>query len=498
MGGSSLCPEVFSTIFPKGERGLELVVLDTTDPATIQAAERSRDLRKTLFIASSKSGTTVETLSLHAHFRKRLEEMGVAHPSSQFIAITDPESPLAALAASEGFRRTFLNPADIGGRYSALSFFGLVPAALLGISLPKLLDRASRMAAACGPALYPAKNPGVRLGAILGEAALAGRDKATFILSPEIAPFGYWVEQLIAESTGKDGRGILPVEGEPLGPAGSYGSDRIFIYLRLRAASNGSSDAAAATVREMGHPLIRLDLEDRHDLGGEFLRWEIATAAAGAVLGVDPFDEPNVKESKDNTERILGTLDESGELSESEPVVRDGTLSLHASPDYADSLRKECERRGWSSTAAALIAAHLGSARKGDYTAIMAYLPRSTVTEAPLQSIRVVARDALRCATTLGYGPRFLHSTGQYHKGGPANGIFIQITGDDAEDMPVPGKPWTFGALKRSQAAGDFEALSKRGRRALRVHLSGGPATALQTLERAVRDAVDLLPQEGD
>jgi glucose-6-phosphate isomerase len=494
MGGSSLCPEVFARIFGRAESALDLVVLDTTDPAAIRAAERRHDLRSALFLASSKSGTTVETLSLHAHFSDRLRAAGVARPGRHFVAITDPGSPLAELAAAEGFQRTFLNPPDIGGRYSALSFFGLVPAALLGMGLPKLLDRASRMASACGPAQYPARNAGVRLGAILGEAALAGRDKATFILSPRIASFGWWVEQLLAESTGKDGRGILPVEGEPPGPSGVYGGDRIFIYLRLRGAANAATDAAAAAVREAGQPVVRLDLEDFYDLGGEFLRWEVATAAAGAVLEVDPFDEPNVKESKDNTERLLGVLAAEGRLPEGEPFLRDGPIALHAPASRAEALRREAEGRGWTPNAAGILAAHLAAARPGDYLALMAYVARDEAHEGPLQGIRQAVRDRLRIAATLGYGPRFLHSTGQYHKGGPDKGVFLQVTAEDAEDAAVPGKPYTFAALKKAQALGDLEALVRRERRALRVHLSGETASALQALERAIRDAAGRLP----
>ncbi|HXI04599.1 MAG TPA: hypothetical protein VNI57_15600, partial [Candidatus Saccharimonadales bacterium] len=376
MGGSSLCPEVFATIFGGRDRRMNLIVLDTTDPGAILTAEESIRLDRSLFIVSSKSGSTIETLSLHAHFMERLRSAGVPDPGRHFVAITDPGSQLQEIATAEGFRRCFLNPADIGGRYSALSFFGLVPAALLGMDIPRLLDRASKMSAACGPGSLPEENPGVRLGAILGEAALQGRDKLTFLLSPEIEPFGFWVEQLIAESTGKEGHGILPVEGEPAGKPPVWGQDRLVVYLRLAGSGRSPADAAAAAFREAAHPLVRLDLEDRYDLGGEFLRWEIATAAAGAVLGLNPFDEPNVKESKDNTARILRTVEEGGALPELQPVETDGPLEIYADPSLAGALQAERERRDWPRNTAGLLAALTADSPPGDYVAMMAWLER--------------------------------------------------------------------------------------------------------------------------
>jgi hypothetical protein len=493
MGGSSLCPEVFATIFGAAESCLNLLVLDTTDPGAILSTEAGIDPSRTLFLVSSKSGTTVETLSLYRYFRDRIRALGSGDAGRQFVAITDPGSSLEDLARTDGFRRTFLNPPDIGGRYSALSFFGLLPAALLGMDLPRLLDRASRMVSSCGPGIRPQANPGLLLGAILGEAARAGRDKLTFLLSPEVASFGYWVEQLVAESTGKEGRGLLPVEGEAPGPPSAYGQDRIVVYLRLRDADNRATDSAAAAFREAAHPLLRLDLDDTYDLGGEFLRWEVATATAGAILEVDPFDEPNVKESKDNTRRILAGLGEDGRLPAPDPLHTEKPLALYASEEGARTIRKELEQRRWTARTPALLAAFLSGAAASDYVALMAYTGRNEERETILQSIRIAIRDGLHLATTLGFGPRFLHSTGQYHKGGPDRGIFLQVTADDPEDLPVPETSHTFGTLKAAQAMGDLQALAGRGRRALRIHLSGDTASALQALHHAVCEAMALI-----
>jgi hypothetical protein len=497
MGGSSLCPEVFSDIFGTAAGHLSLIVLDTTDPASIRAAEAAADPSSSLFIVSSKSGTTVETLSLYRYFRARVEVKGVERPGSHFVAITDPGSPLERLAVEEGFRRCFRNSSDIGGRYSALTFFGLVPAALMGVDLSRLLDRASRMSAMCGPGSLPSGNAGVRLGAILGEAALAGMDKLTFLTSPEIASFGYWVEQLVAESTGKEGRGLLPVEGEAPGKSDSYRRDRIVVHLRLSGGENREADAAATSLREMGHPLVRLDLEDAWDIGGEFLRWEVATATAAAVLEVDPFDEPNVKESKDNTGRILDAALAGEGLPAPVPVLEAAPLAFHMGGGLADRLRTITRERGWEPGAAGLLAAFLHRPDPSDYVSIQAYIERSPAHAALLAAIRTSLRDRLALATTLGYGPRFLHSTGQYHKGGPDRGIFLQITADDREDLPIPGSPFTFGVLKSAQAQGDLEALAGRGRRALRVHIHGHPADGLKALARCVENAFALGPGDG-
>ncbi len=410
MGGSSLAPEVFSTTFG----GKPLTALDTTHPEAIAAVEKDGDLSSTLFIVASKSGGTVETLSHFAYFYAKVKD------ASQFVAITDPGTPLEALARSKGFRRVFLNPADIGGRYSALSYFGLVPAALIGVDLDALLDSAEEMACACAEWVPVGDNPGLWLGALMGEAAKAGRDKLTLLLPGEVAAFGAWLEQLIAESTGKEDTGIVPVEGEPQGPPDVYSNDRLFVSLGVETALE---------------PSVVIPVEGADKLGAEFFRWEFATAVAGHVLGIHPFDQPNVQEAKDATRRLL----------------------------EADGLPEE----GYDD-----IGALLEKVQPGDYLAIQAYLPRTADNVSRLQAARMKLRDRLRVATTLGFGPRFLHSTGQLHKGGPPTGVFVQVVDEPSLDLPIPGKPYTFRTLLDAQSAGDLQALRARGRRVARVRLS--------------------------
>jgi hypothetical protein len=467
MGGSSLAPEVLRATFGVRPGFLDLSVLDTTDPATLLAVDRSLDLDQTLFLVASKSGTTIETLSHFAYFWQRSGGRG-----TQFVAITDADTPLEALARERGFRRVFINPPDIGGRYSALSYFGLVPAALLGVDLGALLDRAARLAEAC---VTPQDNPGAQLAAALAGAALAGRDKLTLILPPELVAFGDWVEQLIAESTGKQGRGIVPVIDEPLGPSAVYGPDRLFVRLALEAAPEPPQLAALVAA---GHPAVTLPLRDPFDLGGEFFRWEFATALVGVLLGIDPFDEPNVQEAKDATARVLAEYERLGRLPEPELAARANGVALAGA-------------RGRSVEEA--LRAFLAQARPGDYLALQAYLPYQPAVRAALQELRVRLRDHLRVATTLGFGPRFLHSTGQLHKGGPNSGLFVQLVGDDAEDAPIPGRPYTFGVLKRAQALGDLRALEARGRRVCRVALQGDLAASLRHLA-ALLDQVAARP----
>jgi glucose-6-phosphate isomerase len=429
MGGSSLAPQVFWRTFGQRDEFPELVVLDSTDPRMISSISVGGDLRNTLFVISSKSGTTLETLSFYRHFWKETGEHG-----SQFIAITDPDTPLAALANEKGFRRTFLNPPDIGGRYSALSYFGLVPAALIGVDIEGLLHDAHRMEEACAPHVAPHDNPAARLGATLGEAALAGRDKLTFVLSPTLASFGLWVGQLLAESTGKEGKGIIPVVGERLGRPEVYGKDRLFVVMTLAGEEDTQTDSRLEALESAGHPIVRLTLRNRLDLGGEFFRWELATAIAGAILDVNPFDQPNVAESKRNTERVL---------KERVPL---------APPAGREAVRS-----------------FLSSIQPGDYLALLAYVPSSPRADRRLAAIRVAVRDGLKVATTVGYGPRYLHSTGQLHKGGPPTGHFLQIYDAAAEDVSIPGQPFTFGSLKAAQAEGDRLALERRGRPVIRV-----------------------------
>ncbi|HKT60952.1 MAG TPA: bifunctional transaldolase/phosoglucose isomerase [Gemmatimonadales bacterium] len=431
MGGSSLAPEVLWRSFgaaPRAPGYPELHVLDSTDPRAVRQAGEG-DLTRTLFIISSKSGTTQESDSFFRYFWERTGGRG-----AQFVAITDPDTPLERLAAERRFRRSFLNPSDIGGRYSALSYFGLVPAALIGIDVATLLHRAHRMAEACAACVSALDNPAAWLGAILGEGALAGRNKATFVLSPGIASFGLWAEQLIAESTGKEGKGILPVADEPLGPPEVYGDDRVFVGMSLAGEADAETDARLAALEHAGHPVVHLRLEDRYDLGQEFFRWEFATAVAGAVLRINPFDQPNVAESKANTKAVLARRDQ---------------------PSPAAT--------------AAELKRFLGGIRPGDYLAIMAYLPPTPDNDRRLAAIRLRLRDRLKVATTLGYGPRYLHSTGQLHKGGPPVGHFLQIAQPAPDDLSIPGEPFGFGELEAAQAEGDLQALRSRGRPAIRI-----------------------------
>ncbi len=477
MGGSSLAPDVLRHTFGSAQGYPELHVLDTTDSTTIKSVEDGIDLSKTLFIVASKSGTTIETVSQFRYFWEKVNSLGVSDPGKHFIAITDPGTKLAEEGRSKGFRAVFENREDIGGRYSAMSYFGLVPGAIIGAPIDKLLDRAQDMAKACGPDVAPQENPGIWLGTIMGEMALAGRDKLTLVISPGIGTFGYWVEQLIAESTGKEGKGILPVEGETLGEPSSYGDDRLFVHLDMGSPEDKEMGQKLERLAQSGHPVVTLRLAGPTDMGGEFLRWEIATAIAGAILGINPFDEPNVQESKDNTNRLLREYENTGKLPEPEPDITEGSISLYGYQGH---------------TLAGALEAFLSSAKAGDYLALMAYVPYDPEVEKPLQEARIQLRDALRIATTFGYGPRFLHSTGQLHKGGADNGIFLQVTYDEPQDIPIPGVPYSFNVLKRAQALGDFEALKGRGRRVLRVHLQGELYQALTQLQSVVQDAIKV------
>ena len=440
MGGSSLAPEVFRTTFGTGQGGLDLHVLDTTDPAAIIALQESVDLKKTAFIVASKSGTTTETLS---HYQFFLVE--TKSNTNQFIAITDPGTPLAAMA-ERTFRQVFLNPPDIGGRYSALSYFGLVPAALGGIDVGAVLDRTQMMVHACAPSVPASENPGAWLGAVLGEAALAGRDKVT-IIAPARAPrFGLWAEQLLAESTGKEGKGLIPVADEPLGSPEVYGDDRLFVRLALEGEADPSEPALAA-LAAAGHPVVTLTMRDPLDLGAAFFQWEYATAVAGAILGINAFDQPNVQEAKDITRQVL---------SQRRPATVGEGISWAGQA---------------GSTLDAAIQALLAQVKPHDYVALMAYVAPAAEADRALTAIRVAIRDQHRVATTVGYGPRFLHSTGQLHKGGPNTGVFLQIVGDDPNDLPIPGATYSFGQLKQAQALGDYMALRNHGRRVLRVQV---------------------------
>jgi transaldolase/glucose-6-phosphate isomerase len=476
MGGSSLAPMVLQHALGTVAGGLPVIVLDTTDPATIAALERRIPLERTLFIVASKSGTTGEPLAFGDYFYERVRAARKERAGRSFIAITDPGTPLVEQARERGYRAVFLNFADVGGRYSALTYFGIVPAVLMGWDVAELLTRARRLQKACAAAGAVASCPAARLGATLGALAKKGRDKVTFACSPTLAILGTWLEQLIAESTGKEGMGLLPVAGEPLGPPEAYGEDRVFVSIAIAGEAEATTRDRLAVLSRAGHPVIEIELGDRLDLGAEFLRWEIATAAAGAVLAINPFDQPNVQESKDNTTRLLKTAREGGRLPEGEPAVAAGPLTLFAQAPAA--------------SAEAALAEILGQIKPNDYVAILAYLTEDDATVRRLESLRLNIRDRLHVATTLGFGPRYLHSTGQYHKGGPANGVFLEITADDARDVAIPQRPYGFSVFCRAQALGDLQALWRHRRRALRIHLSGDRQQALAALERALGAAV--------
>src|SRR5213595_190706 len=467
MGGSSLAPEVLKETFGRIDGFPEVLVLDSTDPAQIKALERKVDLAKALFIVSSKSGTTLEPNIFKRYFFERASQVvGAERAGSRFIAITDPGSHLHKVADVDRFRRIFFGDPSIGGRYSALSDFGMVPAAVMGLDVSRLLERAEEMAEACAASVPVEKNPGVVLGVTLGVLATHGRDKVTLIVSPALYDLGAWLEQLLAESTGKEGKGLIPVDREPLGPPEVYGADRLFVYLRLASAPDARQDLAVIALERAGQPLVRITVHGPYDLGAELFRWEFATAVAGSVLRVNAFDQPDVEASKVATRRLTEEYERTGTLPPESPTcVSEANLT-------------------------ATLRAHLRTLAPGDYFAILAYLEMNAAHEATLQGIRRAVRDRYRVATCLGFGPRFLHSTGQAYKGGPNTGVFLQITCEDAADLAVPGQAYTFGVVKAAQARGDLAVLAERGRRALRVHLDTDAPRGLQMLRVAVDQAI--------
>lgn len=472
-GGSSSTGVVFNETFGSKMGFPDMLVLDSTDPAAVKHVADGVNLSRSLFVISSKSGTTNETLAAYAFFRGQVEAASSPRPGMQFVAITDPGRPLDKLATETGFRRTFLNPASIGGRFSALSFFGLVPAAMIGVDIKILLERANGMVETCGNEVGVRGNPAVQLGAVLAGLARAGRDKATLVFSEKIRSLGPWIEQLLAESLGKDGTGIVPVVDEPLGAPTVYGDDRVFVALVLE--GDDSHDAGLAKLADAGHPVLRLVLRDPMDVGAEFFRWELAAATAGAVLGVNPFDEPDVARAKENTATLLTEWKRSRRLPEwPSDVEEDGIVLMTKSNKKPSSVS-----RG--------LAAHLAMAAPGDYLAIQAYLAPTAEAWRVLQEIRVTLRDRLRIATTVAWGPRYLHSTGQMHKGGPASGLFIQVTGDDREDVAIPGAGYGFSTLKAAQALGDLQSLRDGARRVIRLHLTGKQSQGLQQLLQMVQ-----------
>jgi transaldolase/glucose-6-phosphate isomerase len=458
MGGSSLAPEVIRSIVGRTKGYPALHVVDSTDPGQILSVERAIDFRRAIFLVASKSGTTLEVNILKQHFFHRaVEELGESEAGRRFVLTTDPGSKLEQVARQEGFRAIFEGIPSVGGRYSALSNFGLVPAALLGVDPVLLLDRAHEMALRCaspGP-----ENSALELGAVLGELALAGRDKPTLLAPPGVASFGAWLEQLVAESLGKQGKGIIPIEGEVPGLEEAYGRDRVFIHLRYGAAPAADTDAAEERLQRAGQPVVRLDWRDHYTLGAEFFRWEFATAVAGAVLGVNPFDQPDVEAAKVVTRRLAAEYEETGRVSDDEPPLREQDIK-----------------------------ALLDQLHDRDYFALLAFIEMNDAHRKALEAIRGIVRDRRKAATTVGFGPRYLHSTGQAHKGGPGSGVFLLVTCDDPQDVPVPGQRYTFGIIKRLQARGDLEVLASRGRRVLRVHLNDVEA-GLRDLHAIVQNA---------
>ena len=484
MGGSSLCPEVLRMTFGKVAGFPEMHVLDSTDPVQIKAIEKKLDLKKTLCIVSSKSGSTLEPNIFKQYFFARVKEaVGEKLVGSRFIAVTDPGSKMQQVAEADKFWKIFAGVPSIGGRYSALSNFGMVPAAAMGLDLGKFLRTTQEMVKACGADSAADANPAVILGNILGVAANHGRDKITIIASPGIHDLGAWLEQLIAESTGKVGKGIIPVDREKPAKPATYGSDRVFAYLRLATKPNKAQDTAVAAIEKAGNPVIRITLPNVYALGQEFFRWEVATAVAGSIIGINAFNQPDVEASKIETKKLTSEYETTGSLPPEAPffVSKDAKL-------FADD--KNTAALSGGKTLGEVLKTHLSRIGAGDYFAVLGYVPMNAENEKALQSIRHSVRDAKKVATCLGFGPRFLHSTGQAYKGGPNSGVFLQITCDDASDLAVPGQKYTFGIVKAAQARGDFAVLAERGRRALRVHLGKNLKSGLNALLKAVAQSL--------
>lgn len=487
MGGSSLCPEVFAKTFGHIEGHPELLVLDSMDPAQIRSFESRIDPARTLFIVSSKSGSTLEPNVLEKYFFELAKKaVGEQEAGKRFIAITDPGSQLEKMARAKAFRKSYFGDPGIGGRYSALSNFGMVPAAVMGLDVARFLDHADAMVQATSPSIPVQQNPGVALGGILGLAARAGRDKVTIITSPGISDLGAWLEQLLAESTGKSGTGLIPVDREELGSPEVYGSDRLFVALTL--ASDPAREGSLDHLEQAGHPVIRITLPSAYDLGQEFFRWEIATAVAGSVIGINPFNQPDVEAAKIATRRLTDEYERSGKLPEETPLAEVSGIRLYADERNAAELRSAVS--GSKGSLSAWLKAHLNRLQEGDYFATLAYVEMNDAHARDLQTLRHAVRDHKRVATCLGFGPRFQHSTGQAYKGGPNTGVFLQVSCDDAQDLPVPGHKYTFGIIKAAQARGDLQVLAERGRRVLRVHLGTDVATGLSKLSEAVRQAL--------
>ncbi len=480
MGGSSLCPEVLARTFGHQAGFPELLVLDSTDPDVLAALADRIEIEHCLFVIASKSGSTTEPTVFYKFWYDQLSQRR-SNPGENFIAITDPGSPLVDTASELGFQRTFLNQADIGGRYSALSYFGMVPAALMGIDIRKFLDRAKQAEQSCSAVMPATGNTALLLGTIIGECAKAGRDKLTLIIDQQISTLGLWIEQLVAESTGKDGKGVLPVTGESTGDPSVYGDDRLFVSISVGSVAHDTK-ANLDVLAAAGHPIAYRELPDVYDLSAEFFLWEFATACAGWRLGINPFDQPNVQESKDATRELLSVFASEGGLPDQKKLVADDLVTIYAAGPSREIVA--------ATSVSDAIGAHLATIRPGDYIAALNYVEETPEIDRKFQEIRILLRDATKCATTIGYGPRFLHSTGQLHKGGPDKGVFFQITANDNVDFAVPDETYTFGILKQAQALGDFRALSARGRRAIRVDLGDDRLAGLRHLQELIKRAL--------
>ena len=496
MGGSSLCPDLLAHTFPP-ETGLpRLLVLDSTDPGQVRAMEERVDLAHTLFFVSSKSGATLEPNIFAAYFYDRMAAaVGSEAAGSHFIAITDPGSPLEALAKRQSYRAVYFGVPSIGGRYSALSDFGMVPGAACGVDVGRLFSSAEKMAHACAPSVPAAHNPGLALGAVIGTCVNAGRNKVTLLTSPAVAHLGAWLEQLLAESTGKLGKGVVPVDSEPLGEPSQYGADRLFCSIALGGDEDAEQAAKITALEEAGHPVVRIELSDLYDLGGELFRWEFATAVAGSIIGIDPFDQPDVEEAKVLAHQLADRYDQEGSLPELSPLWEGEGIKLYADDRNGRELTRAANplsSRASHPNLVDFVRTHLARARSGDYVALLAYVQMAPAHEAVLTEMRTLIRDTLQVATCVGFGPRFQHSTGQTYKGGPNTGVFFQITCDDAVEVAVPGHRYSFGVVKEAEARGDLDVLASRGRRALRVHLGADVTGGLEQLRAALNEAIGV------
>lgn len=485
MGGSSLCPEVLAVTFGQQAGFPKLAIVDSTDPVQVKAVRESVDLAETLVIVASKSGSTLEPNVLKQYFLEEMQKtVGAQKAGQHFVAVTDPGSKMERVAKADGFRHIFYGDPEIGGRFSALSNFGVVTAAAAGLDIDRLLAAA---AAAVTDAQKPiAQNPAAQIGLLMGLAANAGRDKLTVFASPEVYDLGAWMEQLVAESTGKLGKGVTPVDRETIAAPAAYGSDRLFVYIRLKETRDASQDAKVKALAAAGHPVLTLEIENLYSVFGQFFTWEVATAVCGAVMGINPFNQPDVESAKIETRALTSAYEETGKLPASTPFLADAGIELYATEAYAAKLKAAAP----SQTLAGILQAHVAQIVAGDYFAALAYLPMFPAHEAAIQVFRHKVRDAKKVATCLGFGPRFLHSTGQDYKGGPNSGVFLQITGAHAADVAIPGQKYSFGIVIDAQAAGDLAVLEARGRRALRLHLTGDVAAGLKTINAAFDQAL--------